>query len=141
LENLATGLQIKDRVQFTGFIPQKDLQTIYRQSHIFLHPSEQTADGNREGIPNSLLEAMATGLPCIATRHGGIPEAITNLKSGLLVEESYPVGIAAWLERLASDCLLRYSIGKQGAEAIREKFDLRMQIDKLEKIYLSVLKR
>jgi colanic acid/amylovoran biosynthesis glycosyltransferase len=141
LENLATDLQIKDRVQFTGFISQKDLQTLYGQSHIFLHPSEQTADGNREGIPNSLLEAMATGLPCIATRHGGIPEAVTNLKSGVLVEESDPVGIAAWLERLASDCLLRYLIGKQGAETIREKFDLRTQIDKLEKIYLSVLKQ
>jgi glycosyltransferase involved in cell wall biosynthesis len=141
LENLATGLRIKDRVQFTGFITQKDLQTLYRQSHIFLHPSEQTADGNREGIPNSLLEAMATGLPCIATRHGGIPEAVTDLKSGVLVEESDPVGIAAWLERLASDCLLRYLIGKQGAETIREKFDLRTQIDKLEKIYLSILKR
>jgi colanic acid/amylovoran biosynthesis glycosyltransferase len=141
LENLATDLQIKGRVQFTGFIPQKDLETLYRQSHIFLHPSEQTADGDREGIPNSLLEAMATGLPCIATRHGGIPEAVTDLKSGILVKESDPVGIAAWLERLASDCLLRYLIGKQGAETIREKFDLRTQIDKLEIIYLSAIKQ
>jgi colanic acid/amylovoran biosynthesis glycosyltransferase len=141
LENLATNLQIKDRVQFTGFIPQKDLQTLYQQSHIFLHPSEQTADGNREGIPNSLLEAMATGLACVATRHGGIPEAVTNLKSGLLVDESDPVGIAAWLQRLASDSLLRYLIGKQGAETIREKFDLRTQIDKLENIYLALRKQ
>jgi colanic acid/amylovoran biosynthesis glycosyltransferase len=141
LENLASTLGIKERVRFTGFIRQNDLQALYRESHIFLHPSEQTPDGDREGIPNSLLEAMATGLSCIATRHGGIPEAITHMESGILVEESDSTGIAGWLRRLAGDGVLRNSIGKQGAQAIKERFDLAMQIDKLENIYLSLRKQ
>jgi colanic acid/amylovoran biosynthesis glycosyltransferase len=141
LEHLASNLGIKDRVRFTGFIRQADLQLLYSESHIFLHPSEQSADGNREGIPNSLLEAMATGLPCIATRHGGIPEAITHMESGILVEESDPVAIAGWLQRLVSEAPLRCSIGKQGAQVIKEKFDLATQIDKLENIYLGLRKQ
>jgi colanic acid/amylovoran biosynthesis glycosyltransferase len=111
---------------------------LYRESHLFLHPSEQTLDGDREGIPNSLLEAMATGLPCITTRHGGIPEAVTHLESGILVRESDLEGLADWLERLARDDELRDSLGMRAARMITEKFDLTTQIEKLEQVYLSL---
>jgi colanic acid/amylovoran biosynthesis glycosyltransferase len=141
LEKLAADLQLNGRIQFTGFVPQSTLLTLYQNSHLFLHPSEQTPDGNREGVPNSLLEAMATGLPCIATRHGGIPEAITHLESGVLVPESDLAGIEHWLDRLVADDPLRDSLGKCAAQIIKEKFDLTTQIKKLEEIYLSLQKR
>ena len=70
-----------------GFVAPAKLREIYYASHIFLHPSETGSDGNQEGIPNSMLEAMATGLPVLATNHGGIPEAIENGVSGILVPE------------------------------------------------------
>src|SRR5207248_8009941 len=88
LQNLAHELNIDDHVLFTGFISQEQLRDIYYASHIFLHPSETGADGNQEGVPNSMLEAMASGLPVFATQHGGIPEAIENGLSGVLVPES-----------------------------------------------------
>ncbi len=141
LEKLATTLGIEQRVRFAGFIRQSELRTLYQESHFFLHPSEQAADGDREGIPNSLLEAMATGLPCITTRHGGIPEAITHMDSGILVEESDSTGIAEWLRRLAVESNLRTAIGKRAALTIKERFDLAAQIDRLENIYLSLRKR
>src|SRR5207249_8525317 len=87
LQDLARELKIDNRVSFTGFISQEQLRDLYYASHIFLHPSETGPDGNQEGIPNSMLEAMASGLPVFATRHGGIPEAIENGVSGVLVPE------------------------------------------------------
>jgi len=138
LEDLATRLQLAGRIYFAGFATQPALSTLYEASHLFLHPSEQTSDGNREGIPNSLLEAMATGLPCIATRHGGIPEAVTHLESGILVPESDPDELANWLERLAQDDELRESLGRHAARTIAKRFDLTAQIEKLEEIYLGL---
>jgi colanic acid/amylovoran biosynthesis glycosyltransferase len=141
LKELAGTLRLDGRVQFPGFVGQSDLLTLYENSHLFLHPSEQTPDGNREGVPNSLLEAMATGLPCIATRHGGIPEAIAHSESGVLVPESDLAGVEHWLVRLAADDHFRDALGKRAAQVIKEKFDLTTQIEKLEGIYLGLRRR
>jgi colanic acid/amylovoran biosynthesis glycosyltransferase len=138
LEKLAADLRLEGRIRFAGFLGQSELLGLYQKSHLFLHPSEQTSNGDREGVPNSLLEAMATGLPCIATRHGGIPEAVTHLESGVLVPESDLTGLEHWLARLALDNHLRDSLGRCAAETIKEKFDLTAQITKLEEIYRSL---
>jgi colanic acid/amylovoran biosynthesis glycosyltransferase len=138
LEKLATELQLEDKIRFTGFVSQSTLLTLYQESHFFLHPSEQTPEGDREGVPNSLLEAMATGLPCLTTRHGGIPEAVNHLESGILVSESDLAGLEYWLDRLATDDALRDTLGKRAAQTIKERFDLTIQIEKLEEIYFRL---
>ena len=141
LEKLAGDLRLDGRIRFAGFLGQPELLSLYQDSHLFLHPSEQTPNGDREGVPNSLLEAMATGLACIATRHGGIPEAITHLESGVLVPESDLAGLEHWLAHLAADDHLRDSLGKRAAQTIKEKFELTTQIAKLEEIYRSLRPR
>lgn len=138
LEQLAINLDVADRVFFAGFVDQATLLTLYQSSHFFVHPSEKPPDGDREGIPNSLLEAMATGLPCIATTHGGIPEAVIHMKSGILVNESDREAINQWLERLVCDDALRESLGRGAAMAVETKFDLADQIRELEDLYLKV---
>jgi colanic acid/amylovoran biosynthesis glycosyltransferase len=139
LQELSRELKIDKRVSFTGFISQEQLRDIFYASHIFVHPSETGPDGNQEGIPNSMLEAMASGLPVFATQHGGIPEAIENSVSGVLVPERDHEALARALIEAAHDRHFLSSIGRGGADAVAENFDLRVQIRKLEEIYLKQL--
>ena len=101
LRALASELGVGGRVRFTGFLSQAELRKLYEGSHLFLHPSELGADGNQEGVPNSMLEAMATGLPVLATRHGGIPEAVET--GGILVAEGDDEALAGAMRELASN--------------------------------------
>jgi len=139
LQKLARELDIDARVSFTGFISQEQLCEIYYRSHIFLHPSQTGRDGNQEGIPNSMLEAMASGLPVFATEHGGIPEAIENGLSGVLVPECDDSALAHALLNAAKDLNFLSRIAVAGAEVVRKNFDLYVQAQRLEDIYLRLI--
>jgi glycosyltransferase involved in cell wall biosynthesis len=139
LQKFARELGVADRVEFTGFVSQEQLREIYYRSQIFLHPSQTGSDGNQEGIPNSMLEAMATGLPVFATEHGGIPEAIENGVSGVLVTERDGEALARALLDAAQQPDLLWRIGHAGASAVRKNFDLSTQAQRLEEIYLNLL--
>jgi colanic acid/amylovoran biosynthesis glycosyltransferase len=139
LQNLVRELNIDGRVSFTRFISQEQLREIYYASHIFLHPSQTGHDGNQEGIPNSMLEAMASGLPVFATQHGGIPEAIENGVSGVLVPERNHEKLADALLDAAKDPGFLSRIARNGAEIVRKNFDLRAQAQRLEEIYLRMI--
>jgi colanic acid/amylovoran biosynthesis glycosyltransferase len=139
LQDLSRELNIDGRVSFTGFISQDQLREIYYASHIFLHPSQTGHDGNQEGIPNSMLEAMASGLPVSATQHGGIPEAIDNSVSGVLVPERDHQNLAAALLDAVQDPGFLSRIARNGAEIVRKNFDLRAQAQRLEEIYLRMI--
>jgi glycosyltransferase involved in cell wall biosynthesis len=140
LQKLARELKIDHRVSFAGFVSQEQLREIYYGSHIFLHPSETGRDGNQEGIPNSMLEAMASGLPVFATQHGGIPEAIENGVSGVLVPEHNHEELSRALRNAVQDPELLLRIARKGAEVVRKNFDLGMQARRLEDIYLQAMK-
>jgi glycosyltransferase involved in cell wall biosynthesis len=141
LKKLARELTIENRVSFPGFISQEQLQDLYYASHIFLHPSETVPDGNQEGIPNSMLEAMATGLPVFATHHGGIPEAIENGVSGVLVAEHDHKELTRALLDAVQDPDFLSCIAGNGAEVVRKNFDLNEQARRLEDIYLQIIGR
>jgi colanic acid/amylovoran biosynthesis glycosyltransferase len=122
-------------VELAGFLSQPDLRALYDRAHVFLHPSEMPPDQNQEGVPNSMLEAMATGLPVLATTHGGIPEAVTHERSGLLVGERDVEALFRAMRRIAEEPELFFSLGKAGALAVREEFEAGKQIEKLESYY------
>ncbi len=139
LGQLATDLRIDSSVIFTGFISQLQLRALFQQSHLFLHPSETGPDGNQEGVPNSMLEAMASGLPVFATHHGGIPEAIENGISGVLVAERDADALALAL-LLAADNPEQLSLmARRGSEAVAEKFEQRAAVRNLEEIYFEAM--
>ena len=139
LQKLARELNIERRVSFTGFISQEQLRDIYYRSHIFVHPSQTGHDGNVEGIPNSMLEAMAGGLPVFATDHGGIPEAVENGVSGVLVHERDHEAMANALLNATQDSDSLARIARNGAEVVRKNFDLQAQAQRLEEIYLRLI--
>jgi colanic acid/amylovoran biosynthesis glycosyltransferase len=141
LESLARELKIAERVSFPGFLSQQQLREIYYRSHIFLHPSQTGRDGNQEGIPNSMLEAMATGLPVFATEHGGIPEAIEHGVSGVLVPERDEFALVETLLEAVRDPRFLSGIAQTGADAVRKKFDLQQQAQRLDEIYLRTIGR
>jgi len=141
LEELTCKLKIDDRVALPGFVTPEKLREIYHASHIFLHPSETGSDGNQEGIPNSMLEAMATGLPVFATDHGGIPEAIENGVSGVLVPEGDYEALSHALLEAVQDRHLLARLARSGAKVVAQKFDQRNQIRRLEEIYLGMIGR
>lgn len=138
LRKLATELGVADRVRFTGFLAQEDLQHLFRESHIFFHPSE-TAGGDVEGVPNALLEAMAGGLPVVATHHGGIPEVVRNGETGLLSAERDHVALAESLERLANSPALFQKLSERASASVKEQFSAARQIAAVEGIYREAI--
>ena len=141
LQKFVSESGLAERVSFTGFVSQEQLREIYYRAHIFLHPSQTGCDGNQEGVPNSMLEAMATGLPVFATEHGGIPEAIENGVSGVLVPERDDEALARALLNGVQNPDLLSQFARAGAEAVRKNFDLSTQTQRLEEIYLRVIAR
>jgi len=135
LEMLAAGLGIFKDVHFMGFLSQSELLKLYASSHLLLHPSETLPNQDQEGVPNSVLEAMATGLPVVATRHGGIPEAVEDGRNGFLLNEEDHVGLANAMEQITRSPDLMREMGLRARSTIVNRFAQDAQIDQLESFY------
>lgn len=138
LEKRAAVLGIGDAVEFPGFLGGPSLQEEYRRAHIFMHPSRTTPQGDQEGVPNAMLEAMASGLPVVATQHGGIPEAVAHGTEGLLAPENDPAALATALRTLADDPERLAAFSRAAATGARAKFDIRRSVARLEEFYDEV---
>ncbi len=136
---LAAELGSRTGWNFAGFLSQDELRRQLYASHFFLHPSEQGRDGNQEGVPNSVLEAMATGLPVFATTHGGIPEAVEHGVSGWLVPEGDHAALGQALIELAADPDRLAAMGEAASRSVAENFDLMVQAKKLEDCYQEAI--
>lgn len=119
---LRAGLQ--SWVRICGGLPRAGVVDILRRSHIAVLASCPTSAGKREGIPVALMEAMACGLPVVASRISGIPELVEHEHSGLLVPPADPVRLADALETLARDPSLRLRLGRHGRTQVIRNFDL-----------------
>jgi len=109
-----------------------DIGSYFRAADIFVLPSHS------EGMSNALLEAMACGLPAIATRVGAAETMIEHGRNGVLVEPGDPEGLARALDRLIEDPGTRRSIGLAAAASIRDRFDIRGVVDRVESAYLEI---
>lgn len=134
-EEAVNALGFGENVVLRGWLTQDELKEEFRNAHFFWHPSELTETSDQEGVPNAMLEAMAAGLPVVATLHGGIPEAVTNGSDGLLVAEKSPNELAAAGLRMMSEEGLLESMSVSAAESVRTNFGLAGRVAALEDCY------
>lgn len=123
LKALALNLDLDDRVTFAGSTSSDQVEIYLREADVFLLPSVTASDGDMEGIPVSLMEAMACGAPVASTLHSGIPELIEHGVSGLLSPERAPHALAQHLRRLMTDLDLRRRLADGARDKVAEDFD------------------
>lgn len=123
----AERLGLGDRLQMVGGLPQHRVAEIVADAAVFAAPCVVGADGNRDGLPTVLLEAMALGTPCVATPVTGIPEVIADGVTGLIVPERDPQALAAALARLLDDVELRVALAAAARRLVEADFDARRQ--------------
>jgi glycosyltransferase involved in cell wall biosynthesis len=128
LAALSTQLGLEKYVQFTGIVPHEKVKIFMQQADVFVLPSLS------EGFPNVILEAMACGLPIIASRVGGIPDILTNDTNGYLVEVKDTNDLANKILLLLSDGVLRKKISDNNRQLVK-KYSWENVISELEKIY------
>lgn len=132
LRRQASERGIADQVEFTGAQPQDVVRRWMSEAAMFVLPSEVAPDGNRDGIPVALMEAMATGCPVVSTRVSGIPELIEHEAQGLLVEEKQPLALADAMQRLLTDAALREHVAIGARAKIEREFDARKEARRLQ---------
>ncbi|BAB76901.1 glycosyltransferase [Anabaena sp. FACHB-709] len=138
-EKLIFELNLSQNVKLLGWKQQKEIVDILDKCHIFVAPSVTGKDGNQDAPVNTLKEAMAMGLPVISTRHGGIPELVTDGVSGFLVPERDAEAIAHKLTYLIEHPELWKKMGKAGRGRVEEKYDMNKLNDELVEIYQQML--
>jgi glycosyltransferase involved in cell wall biosynthesis len=128
-------LDVGDRVRLDGAMPQEALLPILSRADVFVLPCVRAADGDQDGIPVSLMEAMAYEIACVSTTVSGVPELITSGTEGLLVPEKDPGALAAALERLLRDRDLRRELGRAGRRKVEREFSLAGLARALDALY------
>jgi glycosyltransferase involved in cell wall biosynthesis len=131
LERRARQLGIAERIQWRGARTQVELLAEYRAADLFALASRVARDGDRDGLPNVLVEAQSQGLACVATNMSGIPELIDDGVTGLLVEPEAPQKLAQALEMLIRDPARRRALGEAGRRRVQERFAMDGNITRL----------
>jgi glycosyltransferase involved in cell wall biosynthesis len=131
LDRIARGLGLHERIRWRGPLAHAAVLDAYRNADIFVLPCRVSRDGDRDGLPNVLLEAQSQRLACLSTRVSGIPELIIDGATGLLVEPRSPAALAAALARLIADPSLRGTLADAGFERTTMQFSLHSGTDLL----------
>jgi glycosyltransferase involved in cell wall biosynthesis len=123
LQRLTNELELTEAVRFLGPLTEPELEQQYAQATAFVLPCQIGADGNRDGLPNTLLEAMARGLPVVSTTLESVREAVTDGEDGLLVAPGDGEALAEALHRLLRDPDTRQRLGSAARARVAEDYD------------------
>lgn len=135
LGKMVRNLDLTDVVSLPGSCSQEDLVAIYRRATLFALPCTVLANGDRDGIPNVLLEAMAMGLPVVSSPISGIPEVVQSGYNGLLPAERDSTALASALELLLQDAALRQRLGSNARSTVARDFDARANAQRIAELF------
>ncbi len=121
------ALDLDDRVRLLGPLPQDHVRRLVADAAVLVAPCVVGSDGNRDGLPTVLLEAMALGTPCVATDVTGILEVVRDGETGVLLPQRAPAALAAALEPLLADPAQRVALARRARALIERDFDIRQQ--------------
>jgi colanic acid/amylovoran biosynthesis glycosyltransferase len=138
LQCLIEKLQVSSNVRLLGAKRQDQVLQLFREAHLFLAPSVTGEDGDEEGIPTTIVEAFAHGLPVISTMHSGIPEIVQDGESGFLVPERDVDALAEKIEYLIERPWLRDAMGHKGRMFVHEHHDIDKLNDRLVALYRNL---
>jgi len=139
LRSLTTAVGLGDRVELKGPLPQEELLGLYPQAAVVVAPCVVGSDGNRDGMPTVLVEAMALGIPVVATNVTGIPELVENGRTGTLATPGDPVALAAAIERVFDQRDSALELARAARERIERGFDLRRNVRELRAVFEDAL--
>jgi glycosyltransferase involved in cell wall biosynthesis len=141
LEAGVTRYRLGDRINLTGALDQRQICHLYRHADIFALACVVARNGDRDGMPTVLIEAMASGIPVITTPVTGIPELVQDGETGFLVPERDPTALADALEWLISDVELRAGMGEKARQRAVEGFDIQDNASILSTLFQEMVKR
>ncbi len=128
-------LSLESVVEMAGPLPQSEVKGEIQAASAFAAPCIESSDGDRDGLPTVLLEAMALGTPCVSTDVTGIPEVVRDGETGLMVPQKDPTALADALERLMDDSELRIRLAENARAVIEGDFDVRRSAAKLRETF------
>lgn len=141
LEALIEKYGLQDVVRLEGIVFQERLRDYYRRADILALPSVVASDGDRDGIPVTLIEAMATGCPVVSTFVSGIPELVQNGRTGLLVPPGDATALAEALLALLRDEGLRWHMGQTSRDRVVRQFDIEDSVAQVASLFTEELGR
>jgi colanic acid/amylovoran biosynthesis glycosyltransferase len=130
-KQLVKALNISDRVIFPGWMPHAEIAQMMKESEVFVQHSVISDSGDSEGTPNTVIEASASGICVIATRHGGIPDVVHHGETGYLCNEFDVNEMSELMIAALRNPSETKRMGRVGAELVKRNFDLAQQLNKL----------
>lgn len=135
LKSLANELGLGKRIAWKGALAQEDVLDHYRRADLFVLACRIAANGDRDGLPNVLVEASSQRLACLSTNISGVPELLTDGENGLVVPPEDPQALAAALEKAIRDPVLRKRLGDAAEQRVRTQFDYHSSIAQLTQLF------
>lgn len=139
LKKQAVDLGLEKRIEWRGAQPREEVIATCQQADLFVLPSKLAKSGDRDGLPNVLMEAQSMGVCCLSTKVSAIPELILNGETGVLVEPGAPEELATAMHQLIIDPALRTKLGLAASKRVRTEFAAKPGLDRLAEKFRPVL--